>query len=109
MNRSSDFLIQMPRLGGGPAAHAQAEQPHTSAERALWHANCVANPNDVIGLCYHSLIDRDCPCGAEARGEGAALDQPSEPQPLIQPPAFRRGYPAVTLHASFSSRSLANG
>src|SRR5712671_1045086 len=109
MNRSSDFLIQTPRVGGGPAAHAQAEQPHTSTESALRHGDRVANPNHVIGLSHRSLVDRDCPCGAEARGEGAALDQAGEPQPLIQPPAFRRGYPAVTLHASFSSRSLANG
>ena len=109
MNRSSDFLIQTPCVGGGPAAYAQAEQPDTSAESALRHGNRVTNPNHVIGLSYRSLVDRDCPSGAEARGEGTALDQAGEPQPLIQPPAFRRAYAAVTFHASFSSRSLANG
>jgi hypothetical protein len=109
MNRSGDFLIQTPRVGGGPAAYAQAEQPDTSAESALRHGNGVANPNHVIGLSYRNLVDRDCPCDAEARGEGAALDQAGKPQPLIQPPALRPGYRAVTLHASFSSRSLANG
>src|SRR6266566_3910815 len=90
-NWSGGFLVEQPCLRRRAAAHAERPNSNRTAEGALRHGDDIADANRVIGLSHTHPVDGDRSGSAEACGERAALGETREPEPLIEPPARRRG------------------
>jgi len=87
---------------------ADRDDTRRTLEPALRQDDNVTDPDDLGRLTGYGAVDGNETGGTKPGGEGAAFDEASKPQPLIET-TFGPLREGGSGHASFNSLSLAKG